>query len=61
MPAHWWQRWVPRRLATGPVGSEAGVCSLEGGGEPPHSCVLSMGVPLGLVVQTSGQVSASTN
>ena len=61
VPAHWWQQWVPRRLATGPVGSEAGVCSLAGGGEPPHSCVLSMGVPLGLVVQTSGQVSASTN
>lgn len=42
-------------------GFKAGVCSLVGGGEPTHSCVLSMGVPLGLVVQTSGQVSASTN
>lgn len=40
VPAHWWQGWVPRRLATGRVGSEAGVRSLVGG-VSPHIAVCS--------------------
>lgn len=61
VPVHWWQGWVPRRLATGPVGSEAGVHSLVGGVSPHIAVCSAWECSWGLWWQTSGQVSASTN